>query len=450
MGTLQHIIVLFQEAFEQLQADVAPRVLERLAILVHKSMAADSRRYHRPDHVFALAKDAAPLRTLAALFHDIIYYQIDEDFLPEIAQILSPYIREQDRHVYLAENISPEARCVHLTREVFGFEPGQQLPPFGGMNEFLSALLMNAILQPLLPEATLVQLAVYVEATIPFRAPNANGEAFTDVVERRIARIAERDHLPIDAETRVALMKSAVVFANADVQGFAERDPGIFLDNTWKLLPESHRSLRSAELYSIRDYRRAIQGTETFLGGLDPQLVFHQYGGVPSDEEFEELVEQARTNLRIAIEYLGIKLVSMAILEALADVTGGDVPLSLFTGNPDCSPGPLAPPSGVEPSAAFDQTSPVFTLLDQGRISDIDFDIRRSPLSAFLYTYQAPAALQQMLMHAKMMFAGHLSCQEFLSRIDPAILASIADNCARAAITRRDQLRPYGLGTQVF
>ncbi len=444
MGILQQIITLFQEAFEQLRVDISSKTLEELAILVHKSMAADSRRYHRPDHVFMLAEGSDPMRSLAALFHDIIYYQVDEDFLPEISRILTPYIQMKARAIYLADDIPPDDRCFHLTREVFGFEPGQKLPPFGGMNEFLSALVMNTMLQPLLPDACLVQLTVYVEATIPFRGPNAHGESFADVLTRRIEHIAATYAIPIDSEKTTALVTSAVVFANADVQGFSEPDPGVFLDNTWKLLPENNRSLRSAELYSIRDYRQAIQSTEHFLGGLDPNVVFHRYHGSPSEEEFRGMIERTRTNIQIATEYLGIKLVSIAILEALAEATGGDVPLLLFAGALDST---TALPSDFETSAAFEPASPVFMLLDRGRTSEIDFDIRRSPLSAFLYRYQDAASTKQLLTHARLMFAGRLSCQEFLAHVEPAILAAIAENCAQIAITRRDQLYRYIPGT---
>ena len=443
MGILQRIIRLFQESFEQLQVDVSPETLEKLAILVHTSMAADSRRFHRPEHVFMLAEGSDPARTLAALFHDIVYYQVDEDFIPEICRIITPYIQEKETTVYLAAAVPSDDRCFHLTREVFGFEQGRKLPPFGGMNEFLSALVMNSVLGPLLPEALLLQLTVYVEATIPFRGPNAQGESFADVMKHRIEQIAQTDALPIDPDTAESMMQSAVLFANTDVQGFAEPDPGIFLDNTWKLLPESNRSLRSAELYSIRDYRRAIQSTERFLGGLDPELVFHRYKGVPSDEEFQRMTGQARANIRIATEYLAVKVVSMAILEALAEATGGNGPRSLFVEDFDRPEDTIALPPGLERSGAFEPASPVFMLLDRGRTSEIDFDIRRSPLSAFLYEYQDAAAIQQLLTLAKTMFDGQLSSQDFLAHVNPKILSVIAQKCAQTAITRREQLQQY-------
>jgi len=51
----------------------------------------------------------------------------------------------------------------------------------------------------------------------------------------------------------------AVVFANRDVDSFAEKDASVFLDGTWKLLPETNVALRSGRIYSIKDYRLALQ-----------------------------------------------------------------------------------------------------------------------------------------------------------------------------------------------
>lgn len=444
MGTLQHIILLFQQAFERLHIQVPSATLESLAIVVHKTMAADSRRFHRPEHVIMLARDAAPIQSLAALFHDIVYYQVDEAFLPEISRLLAPYIREEDGAIVLADSIAPDDACFHLTLDLFGFNAGQQLPLFGGLNECLSALVMNVILRPLVSDTLMAQLTAHVEATIPFRPANADGLAWAEVAEERLRRAAGRYELAIGDAQIVESVKSAVLFANADVQGFAEPDAGTFLDNTWKLLPESHHSLRAVELYSIQDYRRAIHSTERFLSGLNPALVFHQYRGVPSDADYQVMMEQARVNIGIATEYLGVKIVSMAILEALAEATGGkDVPLSLFVGVFQAADGPLEFGANLKPSRTFDADSPVFQLLDGGRSSEIDFDIRRSPLSAFLYQYQPAHLTQQLLRDANAMFAGDLTCGEFLARVDPEILAVIAANCAQTALTRRAQLQRY-------
>ena len=66
---------------------------------------------------------------------------------------------------------------------------------------------------------------------------------------------------------------------------------------------------------------------------VEPELVFSQYHGVPSDDEFHEMIGRASANINIAREYLKIRLVSIAILEALAQVSGGDTPLSIFMGD---------------------------------------------------------------------------------------------------------------------
>jgi len=56
-------------------------------------------------------------------------------------------------------------------------------------------------------------------------------------------------------EQRVALRHDV---ANRDVGNFASQDPTVFLDNTWKLLPETNNALRGQRLYTVTDYRLAI------------------------------------------------------------------------------------------------------------------------------------------------------------------------------------------------
>ena len=464
MGTLQHIITMFQKAFDQLQIHVSLQTIENLSILIHKAMTSSSRQYHRMEHVFTLLDSDTPLLSIAALFHDIVYYQVDDGLSFEIKHLLSSSIHEKNGFITLTETIKQEDRMLKLTLDVFDFKPGQQLPPYNGMNEFLSALVMNKTLESYLSESVLAHLTVCIEATIPFRGANEQGQGFPELLEQRLKQIAGTYQIPLDADTRERFIKNAVRFGNKDVEGFAVQDPGKFLDNTWKLLPETNLALRSGELYSIKDYRKAIQKMEGFLRFLDPSRIFHQYKGVPSDEEYRQLTQQALTNLTIAREYLAMKLLAIAVLEALAEVTGGDVPISLFMGDVQrevlsfVSKDLLA--SGLNVPVSFDPKTPVFLLLDSGRTDEVNFDIQSSPLAAFLYKYLDPSSRDHLLQKARTMFDGQCSsqessdksaplidarcsAQEFLDDMDPAILAVIAEHCSSKALTRQEQLRPY-------
>ena len=82
-------------------------------------------------------------------------------------------------------------------------------------------------------------------------------------------------------------------------------------------------------------------------------------------------------------------------------------------------------------------------MLNFGRASEIYFDLRNSPLAAFLYKYQESTAIKDLLKNAQAMFDGQLSYQEFLEGIEPAVLSVIARTCASKALTRREKLLQY-------
>jgi len=74
-------------------------------------------------------------------------------------------------------------------------------------------------------EKELLKITTCIEATIPFRSQ---------------AEIED-------------IVRLAVVLANKDIENFSVLDAGLFLDNTWKLLPETNMSLRFKAAYSIKE-----------------------------------------------------------------------------------------------------------------------------------------------------------------------------------------------------
>jgi hypothetical protein len=92
-----------------------------------------------------------------------------------------------------------------------------------------------------------------------------------------------------------------------------------------------------------------------------------------------------------------------------------------------------------------EQSSPVFKLLDSGRTSESSFDIKNSPLSAFLYKSIGPAKIKQFLGNAKDMIAGKLGAQDFLNTIDKPIVFTIAKAGASMMLTRKEQLLQISL-----
>jgi len=440
IGTLQKIINLFQESFKALEVTVSSKKVEYMTILVHKAMTGQGRNFHTPDHIFNMTDSGNPILSLAALFHDVVYYQVDMGFLPEIEALIAPYIQEKEEKIFVG--IAPDDRSIRRTLAVFGFEAGQQLSPFAGMNEFLSALVMNKVLEGILLEKELLKISTCIEATIPFRMPNDRGQNPFVLLEERLKQINEDERLSMSQAEIEDIVRLAVVLANKDLENFSVL--GLFLDNTWKLLPETNMSLRLKAAYSIKDYRTAMEKMRNFFVYLKASQVFFQYKGVPPDKEFRQMLEQAETNINIAQSYLGVKLLAMAILEALAEMTGGDAPIALFMGDikteyeDSTRLENFLPP--VKISESVEQSSPIFKLLAIGRNNESNFDIKDSPLSLFLYKSLGPDQVKPLLDRAREMFDGKLQPDRFLSMLPAQILSAIAKAASSMVVTRRDAL----------
>lgn len=445
-GTIQRTITLFKDALEGLRASISLIELEDVAIMIHKAMTVQARTFHTPEHIFGLADASNPILALAALFHDVVYYQVDEGFIPEIHDVLDFYITEEDGKIVLIDHVTPDDLAFALTLKVFGFEAGQTLYAFNGLNEFLSALLMNKKLEGFVNETDLLKTTICIEATIPFRGRNDRGETPADVLARRLKDIDEQYELEMSSEEIKQAVKWAVVFSNRDVDNFCEQETGKFLDNTWKLLPETNPALRWRGIYSIQNYRRALQKMERFLGSLNPDHIFNSYKGEPSEGEYGRMVALAYRNVYTAREYLGIKLLSAAILEAMADIAGGDAPVALFMGDFEDSDdsrhlGHLLPE--VQTAPMIDVGSTVFGLLAFGRASASSFDMQNSPLSLFVYKQLGPDSVRHYLNLAWRMFDGEVPPKAFLDELPIDLVVPIASACAELAITRRSALQEY-------
>jgi hypothetical protein len=446
-GKFQRLISIFKFAFDSLGVQIGLGDIEDLTILIHKGMAEQSRNYHNLDHVFSLVDDSSPIITLAALFHDLVYCQVDMGFLPEIHQVIDPYVQENDGKMQIIKDANEDDRLFRLVLDIFDFNPGRSLGPTDGLNEFLSALVMLKKLERLLSENDLFKLILCVEASIPFRESAITGLDYFYTLEKRALLANERAGLGLTEDDIQDAVKIAVRFANRDVGSFAETDVACYLETTWKLLPELNASLRSIEVYSIREYRKALQIMESSMLRLNPEKVFHQYRGVPSDTDYQKMVRQAKLNVHTGQEFLRIKLLTQAILEALAEETGGDAPLSLFLGDPaqehahwnrleDFLPDKISP-------VWMDTTTDVYQLLIGSGNCTNNFDLGTSPLSLFVYKCISPFNADEILEQAREMFDDRITALEFLQCLDPGVLASIASATAEMVLTRREQLLQF-------
>jgi len=441
-SSVSQLVRLFRATLSEINRDASIEAIEAMSFLVFQAMSGRSREYHGVGHVFAVASGLPPLGRLAAIYHDTVYLQVDHGIIP--------VVWDKIRDIGKVQNISGFGLAAVLDEQthdvamIFGFEPGAQIDIHDGPNEFLSAVLAVRELAPFVDRKESWTIAACIEATIPFRGKNAQGQLATEVLEQRLKRLAALRGETFTSKELTEIIKLAVRVSNSDVQSFAQADVGAFLDDTWKLLPESNPEFHSAGAFSLRSYREALSKTEIFLSQLDPEVIFQQHGGVPTDRVFGIMIGRATANLAKGCEYLRAKIVTIAILEALADITGGDAPVSYFTGSAESGEVMaynLLPDDEALPESGFPAVDPmVLHVLTYGRMLEASFDTSKSPLSAHLYEVLGTMGINKQAERARLVQAGQHDWRWFLDGFCPELVSAIARAVSEIAVERRSRL----------
>ncbi len=426
---VHEIVHCLWKALEALGVRVHLGDVERWGFAIHSALSAPGREFHNHRHVLDIARGSDPLEALAALYHDAVYMQVDHGLPRAMAQTLDGLLAEEpDGWRILPSAGDGPARDVLM---VFDRRVGEVVSLGGGLNELASAMVAAVHLAPVLERSQRIAIAACIEQTVPFRVDPC-------------AALAKRlDALGITGAELRTTMTRAVRLGNRDVENFAEQNPARFLDNTWKLLPESNPSLHSPMVYTVREYRIALHKMEAFLSWLPPERVFHTWGGEPVAAVYAELVARAQANLALAVRYLRAKLYSIAMVEAIADITGGDVPLDYFMGG---GKSPSRPDMRrieqflPELGGRADLDPPLHRLLSEGRASESSFDISPSPLGAFLHLSIGEAAMMAGVAEAKRWWNGEITALAFLTAQDPESVVAILTAAAEIIDTRRAAL----------
>jgi hypothetical protein len=451
---ISRLVLQLETCLNQLDArDVTMPRLETMAILVHDSMSASSRNYHSVQHVFDISRDLRDsIAILAAIFHDCIYYHVDGRLTEIQAKILEGVFQTDeggksqmiargesaDDIIDTGEDWDPLLLMVEM---IFGLAHGQRLTPQLGLNEFLSAVIAVRELQEHLPMTILAQIACCIEATIPFRQP-INGIPPMERLYRNMKKTSKMFELEFTDQQLVESVQRACILSNEDVGNFGSKDRHWFLDNTWSLLPETNESLRQQYLYTAKEFQHAVFKMNGFFSFLKPEMVFLSFQGVPSEEEMHQKLEACTENLEMGKKYVGAKLLAVGVLAAFAELTGGDAPMSLFMGDlpsrhhvstnlEDSLPSP-------PPAALLNCDSVVYGILSQGRRTETSFDIRQSPLAAYLYGWLGDEALVQVLKSNKMYPMEKENSLELLACLPREAIENVAKNMAKVALSRSD------------
>lgn len=442
---MDRLVERLDGALRALGVEAETATAESWGALIREAMQGKARTFHTVEHLEEIWQDAGPIETLAILFHDLVYVQVDRG-VHEAVRPMVVSAADNCGGRFTARGFDPvQDRPGALAALLFGIEPGTELTPATGLNEYFSALVAARLTATVLWDRDVARVVACIEATIPFRPADEQGRSPLDRLAVRLARANRELALGLTDDQVAEAIETAAEVSHRDLANFADPDPASFLDHTWRLLPESHEELRRSRSYTIRQYRASLEQAETFLARLDAERIFPAVGGRDRDPRLVERRERAARNLDVGVRYLRCKLFATGLLEALAEATGGDTEMGLFMGD---LPNPERPTPRLEehlPAVPEERRAvhdPVVRdLLLHGRTGETQFDIRTSPLSAHLYLRLGEPAVLAGAHRARELFAGRLEPTAFLAAIEPACVADVAEAAARTAHPRERPLR---------
>jgi hypothetical protein len=409
-------------ATERLKLDVQQSELEHITDLIVQPMTGPWRFFHTPQHIFEVGGSKDPIEILAALFHDLVYVQVDWSIHFNVGYYISPFAKEiSGRLTIRGQSDLPLDKTFDIVASVFGFVPGQVLNPYAGQNEFLSALVAAKVLEPFTQAPLLMQIVACIEATIPFRPVCEKGLTASERLLERLKLTNEKFQLLVTDAELCETIKKGVRVANRDVCSFAHPSAARFLANTWNLLPETNHNLSASGAYTVADYRLAIQKMEGFMGSLKPEVIFRSFQNEPRRHTYSIFEYYAKRNIEIAQLYLKAKLVTIALIEAISFTIGLDIPLVIMMGEvplrgftfmrlehflPE-----VASPFEIKTSIEKE----VWNLLKFGRAKSNYSDLQHSPIATFIVKHIGFDGIQNQYDLAKQFFLGNISSEEFIS-----------------------------------
>ena len=440
-SSINVLIDLFLRGFEGIS--IKNEVIEKLAVTVHQCMSSTNRNFHTVEHLEEMCRGLSGIKVISILFHDVVYYQVDRGIL----QALEPHLKgifDIDGEKMEMTLLEKSDECYDLCKEIFGFSTGKVLTPFSGFNEFASAVIAVKMLCDILSRKDMIDVLACIEGTIPFRPLNDSGLSSFDQLYARLSEINKRDNV-FESEGDVKrVVKDAVSVSNRDIRNFADDDIRYFLDKTWSLLPESNGHFKLTDAYSVVDYRVALQKMEGFLSFLQSENIFRTFDGSPDRRSMEILLNASEKNLLIAREYFEIKLLTIGIIESLAMLSGGDAPLSMFMGSLSIQ-GKIV--KRVEQYLPLIRTSPdldynedIIMLAEFGRIEEIGFDLKNSPVSSFIYRLLGREAVGAEVKRCKQMFEGTINYVQFFNGLDEKLKTPLLKAFSKVVEIRSERL----------
>lgn len=441
---IQRLVTEMRECLIQIgcSGQATNQALEKWAIVIYESMSAPSRTFHSVQHVFDVAIHAGATQKLAAFFHDVIYYSIDGGLNPAQRDLLHDIIDENDGTVSITENTLDTN--ISMTMNIFGMAHGQILNPYKGLNEFLSACTAVRCYQESLGICWLAKIAACIEATIPFRPRDDLGRTPEEALFDRLMAANEKFNLGMSEKEVVKVVQQAADLANRDLANFTTPERAVFLSNTWNLLPESNISLRNTRVFRVSDFSLALIKMTGFFQFLDPESLYMSFRDEEHKASIKKKTEAARDNILIALTYMRCKSLAMGVIASIAELSGGDAPIALFLGDlPERHYASVCIEDildvSYKPADGIESNEIVLQLLRDGREVESSFDVKNSPVSAFLYRHLGDEGLEKCIKHAVHPMDAS-NARALLKMIPKEVATEIVSACAEIATTRTEVL----------
>ena len=443
---LKRLMLMMNQAFDQCSQKIDPLVIERMAEVIYQVMSARYRIFHTMEHIFTASEGSSGASTFAALFHDIVYYQVDKRIHPLLMPHQAEFVLNEKTNECTLPDLSSE-RWLSIAGKIFGFKTGQVLNPFNGLNEFLSSVaaarMLSPAVNPPLSDWQTIQVIACIEATIPFRSQAEPDKNSYQLLRQRLGDLKNELKFKIDDKELDQAVRAAVGVANQDICSFYSDDLGDFVSGTWNLILENNPIFKNP-LYTVIDYRKALQKVRGFFMFLKPENVVHEWGGLPAAKDYQTMKQQVSTNLANAIHYLDFKLVEITILEVLATSSGGDAPYFLFIGEADPETG-KAPIEQYFPAHQTIDDAPkknaaVYQVLRYGRKGESLFDFNHSPIGAFLYESLTDEEINLSIVSAQQFHEGKMDGKQFIASIRKEVIQLIANAVSEISWSRKTKL----------
>jgi len=381
---LHKLIDLYYEINNWLKLNLTNKQIEKYCMFIYENMSEEHRYYHNMEHIFNLIIENDYNNNIRAIYHDIVYYQIYQEINEKLYDILKKYIKIEKSDIYIEiknENFDEESlERINIIIDIFWFKKWQKLNLFWWLNELLSAFIFIEHIWFFLEKNDFIEIVNMIEATIPFR------KDYIINTINKITLIEKKYNILLDKDN---VIKKWIFLRNKDVSSFYEEDLAVFLESTWKLLPENNPKLRNRDVYSVNDYKNSIYKTFIFFKNIKFKYIINNYWNYPNKKEYEKMMLRIVKNILNAKYFIKFKLIPISIITAVANQTWWDTLMSYFMWELDDKTLRLEDIL-KEKSKNYEINkwnlsidNIIFNWLKQDKIV---FDVSKSPIVIFLYS----------------------------------------------------------------